>query len=578
MRRRRDFGRDLDELVFRNEFNRLLEVHEAGRGEAQSFVRRRGAHVGELLFADGVDVEIVVARVLTDDHAFVDFDAAADEKHATILHAEERVGGGGSRAVADQSAGETLRNLALVGHVAVEEGVHDDGAAGLRQHFGAQADDAAAGYAELHAHAARPVVVHLGHLTLARSELFDDDAGELFGNVDGEVLDGLHLDAVDGLDDDFRAADHQFEAFAAHHFDQYAELHFAAAEDLEAVRRARLFHADGDVGQQFAIETLAQIAAGDELAFFTAEGRVVHRKLDGDGRLIDDDERQRHRVFDAGQGLADGDAFDAGDSDDVADLGLRGLGALQAGEGEELGDLDLLQRQVAAGEHDFVADMQRALEDAGDGDAAEVLGVVEVGDEDLERCFRVADSGRNGLDDRLEERLKIGAGNGHVRRGCAVLGDAVEDGKIELVFFGIEIDEEIVDFVQDFLNARVGAVDLVDDHHGLELGGEGLGQHVAGLGQRAFGCIDQEHDAIDHLESALDFAAEIGVARSVDDVDLAALEEDGGVLGENGDAALALEVVGVHDAVGDLLHWRGRCRTDAAWRQRGWSSHDRHGR
>jgi hypothetical protein len=28
---------------------------------------------------------------------------------------------------------------------------------------------------------------------------------------------------------------------------------------------------------------------------------------------------------------------------------------------------------------------------------------------------------------------------------------------------------------------------------------------------------------------------------------------DGGVLGEDGDAALALEVVGVHDALGDVL-------------------------
>ena len=33
------------------------------------------AHVGELLFADDVHVEIVVAGVLADDHAFVNLDA-----------------------------------------------------------------------------------------------------------------------------------------------------------------------------------------------------------------------------------------------------------------------------------------------------------------------------------------------------------------------------------------------------------------------------------------------------------------------------------------------------------------------
>ena len=69
--------------------------------------------------------------------------------------------------------------------------------------------------------------------------------------------------------------------------------------------------------------------------------------------------------------------------------------------------------------------------------------------------------------------------------------------------------------------------------------------------QRAFGGVDEQHDAVDHFEGALDFAAEIGVAGGVDDVDLLAVVEDGGVFGEDGDAALALELVGIHDALGD---------------------------
>ena len=50
-------------------------------------------------------------------------------------------------------------------------------------------------------------------------------------------------------------------------------------------------------------------------------------------------------------------------------------------------------------------------------------------------------------------------------------------------------------------------------------------------------------------QHALDFAAEVGVARRVDDVDLHALVGDGDVLRENRDAALALQIVGVEDAV-----------------------------
>ena len=133
------------------------------------------------------------------------------------------------------------------------------------------------------------------------------------------------------------------------------------------------------------------------------------------------------------------------------------------------------------------------------------------------------------------------------------LADGVEDGEVELMLVGVEVDEEVVDLVEDFLRARVGAVDLVDDDDGRQFGFEGLGKDVARLRQRAFGGVDEEHDAIDHFEGALDFAAEVGVAGGVDDVDFAAAVVDGGVLGEDGDAALALELVGVHDALGDLL-------------------------
>ena len=51
-----------------------------------------------------------------------------------------------------------------------------------------------------------------------------------------------------------------------------------------------------------------------------ANGRGVDRKQHGDGGLIDGDGRQRRRIFDGGDGLADCDVFDAGDGDDVAQV------------------------------------------------------------------------------------------------------------------------------------------------------------------------------------------------------------------------------------------------------------------
>ena len=53
-----------------------------------------------------------------------------------------------------------------------------------------------------------------------------------------------------------------------------------------------------------------------------------------------------------------------------------------------------------------------------------------------------------------------------------------------------------------------------------------LGDHELGLRQRAFGGVDQHDDAVDHVQDALDLAAEIGVAGRVDDVDARVLPDD----------------------------------------------------
>jgi hypothetical protein len=72
--------------------------------------------------------------------------------------------------------------------------------------------------------------------------------------------------------------------------------------------------------------------------------------------------------------------------------------------------------------------------------------------------------------------------------------------------------------------------------------------------------IDEQHNAVDHAESTLDLATEVGVTRGVDHVDgdvaarvvlfgVRAVVEHRGVLREDRDALFALELVGVHGAV-----------------------------
>ncbi len=79
-------------------------------------------------------------------------------------------------------------------------------------------------------------------------------------------------------------------------------------------------------------------------------------------------------------------------------------------------------------------------------------------------------------------------------------------------------------------------------------------------GQRALGGVHEQENAVHHRERTLHLAAEIGVPGGVDDVDLDVTVADGGVLGENGDAPLPLEVVGVHHPRDELLVLAERAR------------------
>ena len=166
------------------------------------------------------------------------------------------------------------------------------------------------------------------------------------GNVDSQDLRRLHQLAVDALGHDGGTRDQQLKALAAHHLNQHGKLQLAAAQHLEGVGGIGLFHADGDVGQQLALQPILDVAAGDVLAFASAEGRVVDRKVDRDGGLVDGDDGQRLRVFKRAEALADGDAGDARNGDDIAHLGLGRVLALEAVEGEKLGHLDRHERAV----------------------------------------------------------------------------------------------------------------------------------------------------------------------------------------------------------------------------------------
>ena len=322
-------------------------------------------------------------------------------------------------------------------------------------------------------------------------------------------------------------------------------MQFAAAHHLERVV-PQFLDANRDVGEQLLFEPVAQVPRGDPLPLPPGKRPVVDGERDGDGRLVDADLRQRLRRFRAGDGFPDGDALHPRDRQNIAGDADDFVHALQPFERIELRDFGGLERAVALDDGHGVAVIQRAARNAADAQTAEIIAVIEVGDEHLEDAGAIAGGRGNVLDDGLEERAEVGGWVVHRALRHAGLGDGVEHWKIELFLGGVEIDEKVVDLVQHFRHTRVGAIDLVDHDDGRKVRFQGLREDIARLGQRPFAGIDEQHDAVHDLEGPLHFAPEIAVAGGVDDVDLNAVVANARDFGQDGDAALALEIVGIH--------------------------------
>ena len=157
------------------------------------------------------------------------------------------------------------------------------------------------------------------------------------------------------------------------------------------------------------------------------------------------------------------------------------------------------------------------------------------------------------VEQRVEQRAQV---FGELVDGEACLAGlrvAVDDRELDLALAGVEIEEELVHLVHDLFDARVRTVDLVDDEDHRQQGLERLAEHEARLRERAFARVDEEQHAVDHPQPPLHLAAEVGMPRRVDDVDLRPAVVDGGVLGEDRDALLALEVHRVEHTLGDVL-------------------------
>mmetsp|Transcript_14187 Transcript_14187/g.43894 ORF Transcript_14187/g.43894 Transcript_14187/m.43894 type:complete len:374 (-) Transcript_14187:234-1355(-) len=329
-----------------------------------------------------------------------------------------------------------------------------------------------------------------------------------------------------------------------------------AARDREGVARVLGLDLQRDVSVQLLEEAVPDDAARELVALFSGQRRLVDRERHGHGGLLDLEGGERRGGALVDDRLADLDVGDAGEHDDLARARLGDFLPAEVVVDEEVVDFDVAHLAVGAvhrRERAAVVRLEAALADAPDAQLALKVVVVDVRHQQLRGRLLVDDGRRDAADDGVEDRRHRLLELVGLDARLAVDRRAVDDVEVRLLVRRVELDEEVERLVDDVLGPRLGPVDLVYHEDGFQPQLQRLLEHEARLRLRALDRVDDEQHAVDHVQDALDLAAEVRVARRVDEVDLDALVVDGRVFREDRDAALALLVVAVHDALLDLL-------------------------
>ncbi len=544
---------DFQQFVVGQEFQCLFKTHAHRWREQQRVVLAGGAHVGQLLGLERIDDQVVGPAVQPDDLSLVDFLAGADEQLAAILQREQRVGIRRALVHADQGAvlarGDTIGGRAPV----IEDAEEQPGARGHGAVDTLEADQAAGRRHVVQPNTATTVGLHVLQLCLALAHGLHHRALVLLVQVQHHLLPRLHDLAVDFALAHPGPRDRQLVAFSPHGLDQHRKVKLAAARDVELVRVLGIVDLQRDVVAGLLEQSRANLATGQELAVVAGERRIVDLEGHVDGRLVD---RQRRQPFDfrrIAQRLGNADVGDTGNADDVAGLGRFHFIAVQALEAQHLHHLAAALLALAVDDGDRLARLDPAAVDPADADQADVAGVVEAGDLHLERARRIHIRRRHVLDQRLEQRVEVALG--HVRRqpGVAVERRCEDDREFQLLVGRAQLVEQVEGLVDHPVRTRARTVDLVDHDDRPEAHRESLLGDESRLRHRAVDGVDQQQHRIDHGQHALHLAAEVGVARGIDDVDAVIVPGDRGVLRQDGDPALALLVIGIHHPLGQLL-------------------------
>jgi len=326
-------------------------------------------------------------------------------------------------------------------------------------------------------------------------------------------------------------------------------MQLTAAGDPELVGVGGLLDPQGHVVQHLALQPLAQLPARDVFALFAGERRRIGLECHRDRRFIDSELRQCLDMLRVAERCRDSGRFNATERDNVARHRRLHLDSVKTFESQDLQHALLAHGSISIDHRNLLIALQRTPGDAADANRAHVARIVESRDLQLKGSVRVYRRQRHVLHNGLEKGLHVGADLIGFESGKSLKRRSVDHREVELFVGRTQPVEQVERLIEHPIRSSRFAIDLVDDNDRVETVGKRLACYIPRLRHRAFDRIDKKKHGVDHRQNALDFTTEVGMARGIDDIDPIAVPADRGVLRENRDAPLPLQIVRVENPV-----------------------------
>src|SRR5205823_7014612 len=321
------------------------------------------------------------------------------------------------------------------------------------------------------------------------------------------------------MENHLRTRDHHFIAFASHLLDQDRDLHFAARIDLKRPRSFRVVDLERDITARFANKSLAKMPRRNKFSFAPGKRRIVDQNMHANRRRIDIYKLKRRPFFAVCEGFADINFLETGESNDVAGGRMFYFDLLQSRIGKQRRDCSPLMAAIAVNADNGVPDCDATTDDTPERNSSEVIAVIQIRDEHLKEWLAQNFWRRHMLHDCFKKRRHIFVIFVQLAHGKTVLCAGINDWEIELLIGRFQLDKKIEDDVEDLVWTRIFSVDLVDDNNRLQFVFQRLAQNKTRLRLRPIMRIDNKQHAVHHFHDPLDFTAEIGMTRCIDDVD-----------------------------------------------------------